>query len=53
MAIWVWYFEVIVIGLSHVSDNPLNGEGVGYLYAARYWESFTIDSKIIDSIERR
>lgn len=27
-------------------DNPINGEGVGYIFSAKYWESFTIDSRI-------
>lgn len=27
-------------------DNRINGEGVGYIFSAKYWESFTIDSKV-------
>ena len=25
-------------------DNQINGEGVGYILSAKYWESFTINS---------
>ncbi|KAK8795387.1 hypothetical protein WA588_004231 [Blastocystis sp. NMH] len=30
------------------SNNQINGEGVGYLYSAKYWESFTIDNNTLD-----
>lgn len=27
-----------------IVDNQINGEGVGYILSAKYWESFTINS---------
>ena len=37
------FLRVIFIGLLRI-DNPINGEGVGYLISAKHWESFTIES---------
>lgn len=29
-------------------NNAINGEGIGFIFAARYWESFTINNNTLD-----
>ena len=39
-------FRGMVEGIVFNVDNQINGEGVGYIFSAKYWESFTINSKM-------
>ena len=35
------------------SDNAIDGEGIGFIFASRYWESFTINSSCSLSLSPR
>lgn len=41
-------FKSIVLYVLIQLDNPINGEGVGYLFTAKYWERFIIESVLFD-----
>lgn len=37
-------FDSLLYSFFFIIDNPINGEGLGFIFSAKFWESFQIIS---------